>query len=59
MMTQFRNWYVRNQDAITWFVIGLLSLATLDYVIKGDWLWATISAVLVVINYQFRNVRMK
>lgn len=58
-MTKFREWYVRNQDAITWFVIGLLTLATIDYVVKGDWLWATISAVLIAINYKFRNVRMK
>ena len=59
MMTKFREWYVRNQDAITWFVIGLLTLSTIDYAIKGDWLWATISAVLIAINYKFRNVRMK
>ena len=59
MMTKFREWYVRNQDAITWFVIGLLTLSTVDYVVKGNWLWATISAVLIAINYNFRNVRMK
>ena len=58
-MTKFREWYVHHQDAITWFIIGLLTLATIDYVVKEDWLWAVISAVLIVINYKFRKFRMK
>ena len=58
-MTKFREWYVRHQDAITWFIIGLLTLATIDYVAKENWLWAVISAVLIVINYKFRKFRMK
>lgn len=58
-MTKFREWYVRNQDAITWFIIGLLTLATLDYLVQQDWLWASISALLIVANYKFRKFRMK
>lgn len=58
-MTKFREWYVRHQDAITWFVIGMLSIATVDYAVKGDWLWAAITVTLIVINYKFRKFRMK
>lgn len=59
MMQNFRNWYVRNQDAITWFVIGLLTMSTIDYTVKGDWIWATISAVLIWANYKLSKVRFQ
>jgi hypothetical protein len=26
MMNSFKNWYVGNQDAITWFIIGVLTM---------------------------------
>lgn len=59
MMSQFRNWYVRNQDAITWFVIGLLTMSTIDYINRGEWIWAVISAVLVWANYKFSKVKLQ
>lgn len=59
MMTKFRQWYVRHQDAITWFLIGVLTLSALDYAVKGDWLWVAITAGLIVANYKFRNFRVK
>lgn len=59
MMQNFRNWYVRNQDAITWFVIGLLTMSTIDYTVKGDWIWAAISAVLIWANYKLSKVRFQ
>lgn len=58
-MNKFRNWYVDNQDAITWFLIGVLTISMIDYASKGNWLWAGISAVMIVANYWFRKVRIK
>lgn len=58
-MSMFRNWYVRHQDAITWFVIGLLSLATVNYAVQRDWLWAGGCVVLIMINYKLRKFRMQ
>lgn len=58
-MTKFRQWYVRHQDAITWAVIGFLTLATIDYVIKQNWVWAAVGVALIVINYALRKVRLK
>ena len=57
-MGQFRNWYVRNQDAITWFLIGWLSFGLLQNVITGDWVWAAVDALLIYANYKLRTVRL-
>jgi hypothetical protein len=56
MMNSFRNWYVRNQDAISWFIIGWLSLACLDALSEGRYTWALIDAGLVWINYKLIKV---
>ena len=58
-MNSFRDWYIRNQDAITWFVIGVLTMSTIDYAARGDWLWAAISTALVFANYKMLPVRIK
>ena len=57
-MSGFKSWYVRNQDAITWFIIGWLSFALLQDIITGDWVWAAINAALIVFNYKLRTVRL-
>lgn len=54
-----RNWYVRNQDAVTWFLIGWLSLAGLDALAEGRYMWALFDFVLVYINYKLRSVRFQ
>ncbi len=59
MMTQFRNWYVRNQDAITWFIIGWLTLGMIDNIVKQEYVWALIQAVLIWVNYKLSKVRMQ
>ena len=48
----FREWYVRNQDAITWFIIGWMCFAGLDNLVKGNYLWAGIDFALAYINYK-------
>ena len=59
MMTQFRNWYVRNQDAITWFIIGWLAFGMLDNVVKQEYIWAAVQAVLIWVNYKLSKVRLQ
>ncbi len=58
-MSNFRNWYVRNQDAITWFLIGVLTVTGLHELAKGDYVWAGISFVIAYANYKIRNFRMQ
>jgi hypothetical protein len=57
-MSQFRNWYVRNQDAINWFIIGWLTLSCLESLVKGDFIWAAVYAVIAYVNVKLRHIRM-
>jgi tetrahydromethanopterin S-methyltransferase subunit C len=58
-MSQFRNWYVRNQDAITWFIIGFLSMSMLVSLSNGSYIWAAIDAIIIYANYKIRDFRMQ
>ena len=58
-MNAFRDWYIRNQDAITWFVIGLLTSAFVEHLVKGQYIWALVDAVLIYINYRFSKIRLQ
>ena len=57
-MSGFRNWYVRNQDAITWFLIGWLTFAGLDNLISGQYGWAAVNFVLAFGNYKMNTIRL-
>ena len=57
-MAAFRNWYIRNQDAITWFIIGWLAFACLDNFSTGNYFWMTVDAILIYVNYKFIALRM-
>jgi hypothetical protein len=58
-MSKFRDWYVRNQDAITWFIIGWLTFAMLDNVVKQQYIWALVQAVLIWVNYKLSKIRIQ
>ena len=58
MMNSFKNWYSYNQDAISWFIIGWLSLACLDALSEGSYIWALINAGLIWLNYSMRKIRL-
>ena len=58
-MSQFRNWYVRNQDVITWFIIGFLSMSMLVNLLNGSYGWAAVDAIIIYVNYKMRNFRMQ
>ncbi len=58
-MNSFRDWYVRNQDAITWFIIGFLAFGMLLNLAEGDYVWALVSAGLIWLNYKFSKIRLQ
>jgi hypothetical protein len=58
-MNKFRQWYVDNQDAITWFIIGWLTFAMLDNIVQQQYTWAVVQAVLIWINYKLSKIRLQ
>lgn len=57
-MNKFREWYTRNQDAISWFLIGLLSGQALEQLARRDYVGALISAAFAAANYYLVKVRL-
>ena len=57
-MNSFKNWYVSNQDAITWFLIGWLAFAGLDALAEGRYISAGVSLGFAYINYAVRKIRL-
>ncbi len=58
-MERFKNWYIRNQDAITWFLIGWLSWGLTDNLARGQWVLALFCAALIWLNYKLIKVRLQ
>jgi hypothetical protein len=58
-MNTFKQWYVRNQDAITWFIIGWLSLSCVNNLSNQHYVMALFDAVIVYANYKLAGVRLK
>jgi hypothetical protein len=54
-MNKFKQWYLTNQDAITWFIIGFLTMQGLNELAQGDYVWAGISFVVAYANYLMRR----
>lgn len=59
MMNYFRNWYVRNQDAISWFIIGWMTLSAIRALSVGNYFWAAIDTILVYITYKLIRIRIQ
>jgi hypothetical protein len=57
-MDSLRNWYIRNQDAITWFVIGWLVYAGLDSLVEERYVSAMLNFFLAYVNYKFSKIRL-
>ena len=58
IMKRFGQWYSRNQDAIAWFLIGMLSTNGVDALIRGEYFWAVINFILAIVNYKLIPVRV-
>jgi hypothetical protein len=54
-MNKFNQWYVTNHDAITWFLIGALTVQGLYELVLRDYVGAGISFVLALVNYLIRK----
>jgi hypothetical protein len=54
MLSKIRQWGRENDYQITWFIIGSFVSWFLVDLGRGDYLGATIDAVVVAINYAFR-----
>lgn len=53
MLENFRAWYLRNYNEITWFIIGFLVMAGLQDTSTGNYTGAIISFGLAYVNYLF------
>lgn len=51
-MSKFKDWYSLYYDEITWFIIGWLSFAFLDNLLRGQYVWALLDAVFIYGNYK-------
>lgn len=49
------QWYGENNVEITWFVIGILLMATLDSLAKGQYWEAGVNFIILIINYLVRS----
>ena len=59
MLSKFHDWYVENQDAITWFLIGLLFGQGVDAFARHDYVGAAWLLFFAVGNYMLRRVRLR
>jgi len=57
-MENFRNWYIRNQDAITWFLIGLLTGQGFDQLSRGNYVSAAVSFGFAYLNFAVSRIRI-
>jgi len=57
-MKKFREWYITNQDAITWFIIGFLTFAGIDALVRENYGSALLNFVLAYANYLMNRVRL-
>lgn len=49
------QWYGENNVEITWFLIGILLMGTLDSLAKGQYWQAGINFILLITNYFVRS----
>lgn len=52
-MEQFRQWYTKNYEPITWFLIGFLVASALTEFSRGNTGMALVEIGIAVINYVF------
>jgi hypothetical protein len=51
MLDNFRNWYLKNQNEITWFLIGFLIATAISSFSKGAYDDAGFSLLMAFANY--------
>jgi hypothetical protein len=58
MMSKFRMWYIEHQDAITWFIIGLMVSNGLMHLGRGQFGWALFDFGIALLNFSLRRQRL-
>jgi hypothetical protein len=58
-MENFRNWYLKNQDSVSWFLVGLMTGGAIESLSKGQFMWTALYVVLAYINYLGTKLRMQ
>lgn len=53
MLEKFRQWYLRNQLQITWFLIGWLAFGGAIHFGQGHYTEAIVLWVIALVNYVF------
>lgn len=48
---KFLEWFRDNQTNITWWLIGWLTFASIDCIVKHDYVMAAVNAGLIYFNY--------
>jgi len=51
MLENFKRWYIRNQNEITWCLIGFLIASALSSFSRGEYIDMTFSLLLAYANY--------
>lgn len=57
MWEKFREWYIKHDLAITWFLIGVLATTGLDSLARQDYGQALLCFVIAFANFKLRNVK--
>ena len=50
-MNRFRQWYLKNQTEITWFIIGILTATGIERFGQGDFDAAVVFWAIAFANY--------
>jgi hypothetical protein len=54
-MNKFREWYIRNSNEITWFVIGMCTITGVLALAAGNYVSGIINLGIAYINYLMNN----
>ena len=57
MFDNFRRWYLRNYESITWFLIGFVTLNLFNNIGRGNWMLALFDVIIIAANYAFVSRR--
>lgn len=57
-MEAFRNWYIKYQDQISWFLIGFLVNSGLTALAEEHYLSALLSFGIAYLNYILTRTRL-
>jgi hypothetical protein len=58
-MNKIKQWYVRNQDAISWFIIGALIVTAVNRLASQSYILCLIGLSVAFINYILIKIKLK